>query len=391
MSTSFWLDRTSKTKKRQSDVVIVGAGISGLSTAFWLEQEDPALKITIVEKGRVGFGASGRNAGFITCGSVEHFNRLISKHGKTEATEIWKFSEENLRLLEEHIIQGSGDSLGFEKKGCYSLAAEDSEFNELQNVAEIMNDLKIPVKVYSAHEIKNSTGANHFVGGIKYLDDATVNPYNLLERIRTKFKNVEFIEGTEYFGFETCSDGTRVVKTDGGEIQTTMMIYALNGYSAAQNPYFADKIYPTRAQILMTEQVPRFMDGPCYANFYLDYFRQLPSGELLIGGFRQLEKDTEIGYSDHVTTVIQNALHEFVKKHLPQFEGKSVSHRWSGVMGFSRDGQPMVGSLPDDNQVFFLGGYTGHGMGLAFNTGKCLVDLIYGRDVPKWLSARRFQ
>ena len=89
--------------------------------------------------------------------------------------------------------------------------------------------------------------------------------------------------------------------------------------------------------------------------------------------------------------MIQNALHDFVKTYLPVLKDKKVTHRWSGVMGFSRDGQPMIGALPEDNQVYFAGGYTGHGMGLAFHTGKCLTDMIFGRDVPKWLSARRFQ
>ncbi len=115
----------------------------------------------------------------------------------------------------------------------------------------------------------------------------------------------------------------------------------------------------------------------------------MPVGSLLIGGFRQLEKETEVGYSDHVTDVIQNALHDFVKTHLPLYKDKKVTHRWAGIMGFSKDGEPMVGSLPNDSQVFFAGGYTGHGIGLAFNTCKKLVDSIYGREIPKWLSARR--
>ena len=105
MSTSFWLDRTFKTPAKTYDVVIVGAGISGLSAAYWLKKEDPGLKIAIVERTRMGGGATGRNAGFITCGSVEHFNRLITKHGLEEATDIWRFSEENLRLLEEQEVR----------------------------------------------------------------------------------------------------------------------------------------------------------------------------------------------------------------------------------------------------------------------------------------------
>jgi glycine/D-amino acid oxidase-like deaminating enzyme len=389
MSTSYWLDRSYRSEKKSYDVVIVGAGITGLSTAFWLNKEDPSLKIAIVEKNRLGFGASGRNAGFITCGSVEHFNRLISKHGLKEALEIWKFAETNLKLLQEHIIRDDGAKIEFAKRGAYSLAAQESEFKELQNVASIMRDLKIPVEVFSAGEIEKNVGALNFVGGIKYLDDAETNPVLLLELLKSKI-NADIYEMTEAHRYETGSEGTRILKTDNGDFEAAMIIYCLNGYSPNLHPYFDDKIYPTRAQILMMEKTAPFMDGPCYANFYLDYFRQMPSGALLIGGFRQLEKTTEVGYSDHITPVIQNALHDFVRTHLPSMREKTVTHRWSGVMGFSRDGQPLIGALPEDNQVFFAGGYTGHGIGLAFNTSKSLVDLIFGRDIPSWLSARRF-
>lgn len=389
MSTSYWLDRSNRQEKKIYDVVIVGAGLSGLSTAYWLQKEDPTLKIAILEKNRVGFGASGRNAGFITCGSVEHFNRLITKHGLQEAVEIWKFAEKNLNLLNEHIIQDQSAAIEYQKRGAYSLAAQENEFNELKNVAKVMDELKIPVEIYNSDEVLKNVGATNFIGGIKYLDDAETNPVLLLELMR-KYVKVDLHEMTEVHRYEQTSEGTRIVKTDNGDFECSMLIYCLNGYSPALHPYFADKIYATRAQILMMEKAPPFMDGPCYANFYLDYFRQIPNGALLIGGFRQLEKETEVGYSDHITDSIQNALHGFVKTHLPTLKDKAVSHRWSGVMGFSRDGQPMIGSLPEDSQVYFAGGYTGHGLGLAFHTGKCLVDMIFGREVPRWLSARRF-
>ena len=146
----------------------------------------------------------------------------------------------------------------------------------------------------------------------------------------------------------------------------------------------------TQTKLLMTEKVPRFMEGPCYANFVLDYFRQLPTGEMLIGGFRQLKKDTELGYSDETSPVIQKALEEFLNKHIPNVNKAKVTHRWSGIMGFSVDGQPMVGSLPTDNQLFFVGGFTAHGLGLAFNCGKALVDSFYERPIPSFISAKRF-
>ena len=388
MSTSFWLDRTATAGRKTYDAVIVGAGISGLSTAYWLQQEDPSLKVAIVEKSRLAFGASGRNAGFITCGSVEHFNRMITKHGLERATEIWRFAQKNLELLKEHILGENFAEIGFEQKGAYSLAAQDNEFEELKACSTIMNGLSIRTEVLQAREIESKVGARNFVGGIKYLDDASVNPVRLVNRLRESVK-ADLYESTEAFAIESTSEGTRILKTDGGDFEASMILMNLNGYSAQLHPWFQDKIYPTRGQCLMMEAVPRFMDAPCYANFYLDYFRQLPSGELLIGGFRKLEKETEVGISDHITEGIQSALHDFVVKHLPQFAKARVTHRWGGVMGFARDGEPMVGSLPDDPQVFFAGGYTSHGIGLSFHTTKCLVDLVFGRDVPAWLSARR--
>jgi glycine/D-amino acid oxidase-like deaminating enzyme len=389
MSTSYWLDRSGVSKRKTYDAIIVGAGISGLSTAYWLNKEDPTLKIAIVEKSRLCFGASGRNAGFITCGSVEHFNRMITKHGMDEAIEIWKFSQENLRLLKEEIIQDDVRALDFEHKGAFSLAAQDNEFEELKSVAKTMEKIGIKTEILEGDAIRKRVGAQKFVGGILYHDDACVNPVKLVTKMRERCK-VDLFESTEAIGIYETPEGTRVLKTDNGEFEAPMILLNLNGYSASLNPWFADKIYATRGQCLMTEPVDRFMEAPCYANFYLDYFRQLPNGSLLIGGFRQVEKATEVGYSDHITEGIQNALHDFVVTYLPQFQKAKVTHRWSGVMGFSKDGQPMVGSLPDDGQVFFAGGYTAHGIGLSFHTTKKLVDVIFGRDVPKWLSARRF-
>ncbi len=388
MSTSYWLDRSRSSKVKIYDAVIVGAGISGLSTAYWLQKEDPSLKIAVVEKSRLAYGASGRNAGFITCGSVEHFNRMISKHGLEQATAIWRFTEENLRLLKQEIIQDNAAELGFEQNGTFSLAASESEYAELKKVAGIMKSLSIRTEVYAQAQIEREIGAYEFVGGIKYLDDSAINPVRLVEHIRSKLK-IDLFEGVEATGISERGD-VRVLQTDAGEFEAPMILLNLNGYSPQLANWFKDKIYPTRGQCLMTEPVPRFMSAPCYANFYLDYFRQLPTGELLIGGFRQIEKDTEVGYSDHITETIQAALGQFVTKHLPKLESARITHRWSGVMGFARDGEPMVGSLPDDPQVYFAGGYTCHGIGLSFHTTKKLIDAIYGREVPKWLSARRF-
>lgn len=393
MSVSLWMDKGRKKDGQAFDIVIIGGGIAGMSAAYWLSKTEPDMNIAVVEKHCFGDGATGRNAGFITCGSVEHFNRLVENFGADKALEIWRFSEDNLRFLKEEIIQGQEEELLFEHLGSFSLASTDKEFSELKESASLMEKLNIEVEVLEEAAIQKRLGAEAFVGGIKYVKDASVHPLKLLHAIKNKIekegRKVSFFENHEVYEI-TESGEDKLVKTRGGNFTCPMVVMATNGYSPQIYSYFKDKIFPTRGQILATEPVPRFMEGPCYANFVLDYFRQLPTGELVIGGFRQLQKDAETGYSDEITDVIQEALEEFIRKHIPAVRQAKITHRWSGIMGFSADGQPIVGALPTDNQVAFLGGFTAHGLGLAFHAGKILSDGLMGAPLPDFITAKRF-
>ena len=269
MSVSYWVAKNSKLKKIEADICIVGAGISGLSTAYWLQKEDPTLKVVILEKGTIGSGASGRNAGFITCGSVEHFNRMVSKYGEDKALEIWRFAEENMSLLKQYIL-GPGKVPSFRQQGAFSLAAQSSEFAELQSVANLMKSHKIPVEVLKQEAIEKRLGAEGFVGGIKYKNDGEVNPLELVRGIKSSIET-EIYENCEVASVDVLESGQRRVVSSSLQVDCSLVIYCCNGYSAALSPYFLDKIYPTRGQIMMLEPVAPFMEGPCYANFYLDY------------------------------------------------------------------------------------------------------------------------
>jgi gamma-glutamylputrescine oxidase len=395
MSVSYWMKgiNAKESGPKTYDIAVIGGGIAGLSSVYWLAKEDPTLKIALIEKYRIGDGATGRNAGFITCGSVEHFNRLVETHGSEKALEIWRISEDNLQLLKDEIIQDDGDKLFFEEKGSFSLASTTQELDELKKTKSLMADLNISVDELDEKECSKRLSVEGFVGGIKYCDDASVHPLKLLEAIKSKclthFSNIDFFENHEVYSIEK-KGSENIVRTRGGDFMAPMVVMATNGYSAQLKSFFKDKIFPTRGQILCTGPVAPFMEGPCYANFVLDYFRQLPTGEVVIGGFRQLQKDVEVGYSDETTEVIQSALEEFLKQHIPNLKNTPIIHRWSGIMGFSADGQPLVGSLPTDEGFAFIGGFTAHGLGLAFHSAKVLVDSLFGRSIPSFISARRF-
>lgn len=381
MSVSLWGTNKDKEKKNY-DVVIIGGGISGLSTAYWLTKYE-GMKIAIVEKYKLGAGATGRNAGFITCGSVEHFNKMVKTHGLEESLATWKFSEENLELLKKEIIKDK--DLGFEQNGSFSIATEKNDFENLKESAKIMKENGINVEILEEIDVKSRLGIDKFIGGIKYLDDATVDPILLLKEMQNLIKDkVDIYENHEVISVE----GTTVL-TNETDFEADAVVYALNGYSELLDKYFKNKIIGTKAQIVATEKTESFMEGACYANSFMDYFRQAKSGEFVIGGFRQ-EDATGDMFSDVINEKVDEKLEWFIREYLPKLKDVKITHRWSGTMGWTHDGKPLVGTLPTNQNVFFLGGYTGHGLGLAFNCANKLVKMMMeGESLPDFISARR--
>ncbi|KYG65395.1 oxidoreductase [Bdellovibrio bacteriovorus] len=390
MSISYWLDSatSSSPSAKVYDFVIVGAGIAGLSTAYWLQKENPTARIAIIEKHRLGFGASGRNAGFVTCGSTEHFIKLNEQFGLQKATEIWKFSEDNRKLLLEHIIEDKADELDFRHTGSCTVAPSSEHWLKYRMTAKLMQSAGIDVHEIGPTDLEKDFGVTGFEGGIQYTGDGYIHPVKLLQRLRNKIK-ADIHEGTEVFSVKDKGT-TQVLRTDHGDFEAPRVIFTLNAYLPLVLKNFESLIKPGRGQILVTEPLPAFVRGPCYLTKHLCYFRQLPTGHLLIGGFRNLAIDVENTYSDETTSLIQTALFDFVKSHFKYGKEAKIAYQWSGIMGFSPDGQMILGALPENKNIHIMAGCSGHGMGLSFNAAKTLVAGMHGTEIPSHLSISRF-
>lgn len=387
MTVAYWQDRSAEQPARTVDVAIIGAGIAGASTAWWLKRLAPELKVVIVDRGDIASGASGRNAGFVTCGSVEHFSRECDRHGEATALELWRMCQDNLSLLEEHI-GAAGIECGLKRSGTYSLAGTPHELVELGRSAERLAKLGVRVKTLDADTVCRDLGATGFHGGVLYQDDGEVHPVALVRGIIANC-GVEVLTHHEVHSIDNNREGV-TLRTRLCDIHASVAVMATNGYSADLHPFFQDKIFPTRGQILVTEPVKPFLPAPCYANFVLDYFRQLADGRMLIGGFRQLAKETEVGTADVVQPEIHAALETFLRKHFPALADLKVAYRWSGTMGFSIDGLPLIGAIPGRSDLFCVAGFTAHGIGWGFKAGQLMARLLMKGETPPHVSTRRF-
>ena len=150
---------------------------------------------------------------------------------------------------------------------------------------------------------------------------------------------------------------------------------ATNAYSPLLHPSFTRRVLPTRAQMLLIAPSPRAIETLCYANYGYEYFRQLPDGRFLMGGWRKLFADVEIGYSDETTRGVQAGLEGFVRERFLEVS-RLIEMRWSGVMGFTPSGLPLVGTLPDLPCVGHAVGFNGHGLGMGLVAADELVSVM---------------
>ena len=387
MSVSYWQDTVGVTLDLDTDVTIIGGGLAGLSTAYWLNKQDPSLNIIVVEKGKLGHGASGRNAGFITCGSTEHFSRMTAAYGEDKAEEIWKFTEYNHKLiLEEFGKENLNEACEYRNLGSWTLAATEHEVVVTKETVSALQERGVNV------EWKDEifSGTEGFYGGAFYADDGEIHPTKYLWQLALATdNNVDVLENSEVFGIDE-EEGSLIVRTNKKRIKTEAIVLCTNAWSSQLFSWFQDKVTPMRGQIVVTEPVDPFIQ-PSYCSFVLDYFRQLVDGRVLIGGFRNADIEREVGYSDEINPIIHEKLESFLHEHFPTLRRKRIDYRWSGVMGFSADGYPMVGSLPEDPRIFYNVGFTAHGLGFTFATGELTAKLLLQGKSPGIFSGRRFQ
>ena len=390
MTVSFWQDR-SWSEEHHSDILVLGAGLAGASCAYWLASE--GLSVTVVDARTPGAGASGRNAGMVLAGTADPYSRAVDLMGREKARRIWEFTVQNRDLLLEHILVDREAQVSLQRTGSVHAALSEHELSELTRSADLLNEDGFAVTLLDARTVAESLGTEAFLGGL-YDDKAlALQPVHLNELVleRALEQGARFMPHHEVFSV-TSDEESVSVRSHRATFKAEMAICCTNAYSPLIAAHFNDKVYPTRGQMLVTEPLDEvFVPWPVYADFGYEYFRQLPTGELVAGGWRQHHETAEKGYSDETTEAVQEGLWSFLVATFPQLDGVRVTHRWGGVMGFSADGLPLIGELPGQSRIKYLVGFTGHGFGFAFHAARVLAELVVNGTSPGWLAASRLR
>ncbi|MEM9954883.1 MAG: FAD-dependent oxidoreductase [Chloroflexota bacterium] len=368
---------------RDVGVLVVGAGLVGCSAAYFASQA--GYDVVITEMRDIAMGASGRNAGFMISGLDTYYHRAIEEYSAPIAHEMWELSADTIDFWKKIVTQSDGD-VSFEQTGSLLLAESEKEAQELVHAAKALTEAGIDIIFHESDPLNRG-----YFAAIEQPRDAAVNPYQLTHAIH-RASEAELYTNNEVYHIEQTEANLVTVYTKQAIFKARHVILATNAYSPKIDPYFYDKIIPTRAQVFVTEPLDYAVIDTCgYSNYGYMYYRMTFDNRFLIGGARNkhvpLEHDTT---EDRVNVLVQSELERYMAKYFPDVD-KPIARRWAGIMGFSLDGLPLAGTLPDKPNVAFAVGFTGHGLALGAGVAKRAVELAFYDKHAGAVDARRLE
>lgn len=379
MSISLWR-RTNALGTIACDTAIIGAGVAGLSAALHLQRR--GIDALIVERHGVGAGASSRNAGFLMRGAADNYAAAVRDWGRAMAQVVWRTTELNLEGLRQ---LGIGRLLTYRAIPSCLVAFEEQELEELRESVALLKEDGFAVGWADAGTDSFWSHARP-LGGLVNPNDASINPVEMLVLLRSMLARA-VMEQQEVFAVNEVDGGVEVLTSD-ARVVCRRVLVCLNAYAGTLFPQLANLVVPNRGQKLALHAPGMRLDASYYANHGGEYFRQPAPDVITLGGWRRFFELEERTMEDRVTEGVQGGLEAFAEKIFGR--RLAVIARWSGTMGFTPDGLPLIGPVagyPSRN-VWFCGGFTGHGMSLGFQTANHAVAAMLGEEQPMFPLSR---
>lgn len=379
MTVSYW--QINKNRPiQEADVLIVGAGLIGCAAAYFAAEMGHS--VTIVDARDLAQGASGRNAGFMITGLDSYYHRAVAHYGEAVVKEMWALSRESIGFWRS-IVARTG-TVPYEQCGSLLLAESAEEAAELALAAKALEQAGFEI-IY--HE-KDPLGRGYHAA-IEQPQDGAVQPYELAQAVLS-LSGAELISSNPVYAIEQTEPEVVTVYTQKTIYRARYVLLCTNAYSPFLDAFFVGKVIPTRAQALVTDPLPERVLHSCgYSRYGYMYYRCTFDNRFLIGGARDLYTDEEANTSeDRLNEHVQAALDAYIQRYFPDVQAP-VAQRWSGIMGFSVDGLPQVGTLPGKPRVGYAVGFTGHGLSLGAGTAQRAIDYLLKGTSPGAVDAKR--
>ena len=364
------------------DVAIVGAGYTGLWTAYALLANDPQLRVLLVERDHVGFGASGRNGGWCVGELAGHPPPGLARAIADTVDEVGR------------VTAVEGIDCGFVKGGVIRLARtepqrrrQETEVGEWRALGFGSDD----VRLLDTDEARQRLRATNVLGGLFFAPAARVQPARLAHGLAAAVerRGGRIVESTAVTDIVAGSATARPsLRTARGHVRADTVVVATEAYTR-DLPGGRRRLAPVYSLMIATEPIAeeRWADiGLAEREVFADDRRMVIYGQrtvddrLAFGGRGAPYRfGSGIDPATEQSSRIHARIEETLRELLPALDGVEVTHRWGGVLGVPRDWRPGVG-VDRETGIAWAGGYVGEGVAAANLAGRTLADLVTGAD-----------
>jgi glycine/D-amino acid oxidase-like deaminating enzyme len=373
----------------RADVVVVGAGYTGLSAARHLA--GAGASVLVLEREHVGWGASSRNGGQVLTGLKLDPATLLSRFGEARARELFDAATASIRGLEALIVEES-IACEYARTGHIQLASKPAHFNAfVEEQALLARVFRHQVHVVPRSVQRSEIGSDAYHGVLVDEGSGALNPAKYVEGLASAAtrRGATVATGVGVTRVKRQSSRWRV-ETTGGIVDAREVLFATNGYTSGASPALRRRLVPIGSYIIATEPLSPAQAASILprgrmafdSRHVLHYFRLTSDLRLLFGGRAAFSRPTAATGRRAAAILRRDMLAIF-----PELAATSIEYAWGGNVAFTRDQMPHAGML---GGAYYAAGYCGHGIAMATTLGEQIARRIAGEPATHPLVGDRF-
>jgi glycine/D-amino acid oxidase-like deaminating enzyme len=383
---SYWLDTAPPFMSAavgppdgDADVVVVGAGFTGLSAALALAKK--GANVVVLEAGRIAGAASGRNGGMCNNGFAQDFHAMSRALGLVRAIALWRAFDLAVTTVETLVADERIDCQ-FRRVGKLKLAAKPEHYDKLaRSQALLAQHVDPDTRMVPRSEQRTEIGSDRYFGGLLFEKSAGMHVgrfgVGLAEAAARRGARIH--ENAPVIGLRRLAGHAHELRTPAGTVRARQVLLATGTSQIGPLGWIRRRIVPVGAFLIVTEPLPRdCLDRltprrrmTTDSRNFVNYFRVTPDDRLLFGGRARFAVSNAV--SDAASGAI---LRRSMVQVFPELADVRIDYCWGGMVDMTRDRLPRAG---ERDGLYYSMGYSGHGTQMSTYMGGVMAEVLDGR------------